>query len=165
MTENLKRMIRLAEEIFAVKNDPDQLDVSEQVLEQLAQIHPATVSEENDGNGPVAWLLIIPTTAELMNRFLHLEISEKELFAMTPLHIPYQAIYLCSALVLEEYRRKGITMELALKAIKQVQKDHPIETLFVWSFTEEGDLTAESIAAKTNLPVRNRSLSPIIKLP
>ncbi|MFE3871064.1 hypothetical protein ACFX5F_07495 [Flavobacterium sp. ZS1P70] len=47
-------MLQLADEVFAVKNDPEQLDVNQEVLERLMRIHPATVSEYDDGNDPVA---------------------------------------------------------------------------------------------------------------
>jgi len=100
MPSNFERMIQLAEDVFAVKNDPDQLDVNDDVIQRLYRIHPATVSEFDDGNGPVAWVLIIPTTFELMNRFLAHDISEKELFNLTPEGLVYDALYLCSALVL-----------------------------------------------------------------
>jgi hypothetical protein len=153
---NFERMIQLAEETFAVKNDPDQLDVNQEVIERLHKIHPATVSEYNEGNGPVAWVLLIPTTTDLMNRFLENKISEKELFNMTPLDTAYEALYLCSAMVLEEYRRKGITKQLALNAIKKIRKDHPLKTLFVWAFTKEGDEASETIACLTSLPLYKR---------
>lgn len=99
---NFERLIQLADEVFAVKNDPTQLDVDEKVLKRLKRMHPATVADEDDGNGPVAWVLVIPTNLELMNRFLKNEISEKELFDLTPLEATYEALYLCAALVLEE---------------------------------------------------------------
>ena len=34
---NYERMIKLADEVFASKDDPDQLDVNEDVIEELAQ--------------------------------------------------------------------------------------------------------------------------------
>lgn len=150
---NFERMIQLAEDVFAVRNDPDQIDVNEDVLERLRSIHPSTVSEYNEGNGPAAWLLVIPTTTELMLRFLEHKISERELFDLTPLHSKYEALYLCSAMVLEEYRRKGITKRLALKAIEEIRKDHPLKAMFVWSFTEEGDLAADALAKAVKLPL------------
>ena len=153
---NFERMIQLAEDVFAVKSDPDQLDVDQEVLERLQRIHPATVSEQDDGNGPVAWVLLIPTTFELMNRFLNHEISEKELFTLTPEDSVYEALYLCSALVLEEYRRKGIAKQLSLNAIANIRKDHPIKALFVWTFSKEGDLGAETIARLSSLPLYKR---------
>jgi hypothetical protein len=77
---NFERLIELADEVFAVKSDPTQLDVNQKVLERLHKIHPYTISEYNEGNGPVAWVLLIPTTLDLMNRFLGTEISEKRAF-------------------------------------------------------------------------------------
>ncbi len=153
---NFERMIQLAEEIFAVKNDPEQLDVNQQVIERLQKMHPSAVSEEDDGNGPVAWILMIPTTLDLMSKFLEHKISEKELFDLTPTDIKYDALYLCSAMVLEEHRRKGIAKKLALTAIENIRKNHPIKALFVWAFTKEGDQGAETVARLTALPLFKR---------
>lgn len=149
-------MIQLAEDVFAVRNDPDQLDVNQDVLDQLRRIHPATISEFDDGHGPVAWVLLIPTTLGLMDQFLNHSISEKELYEQTPLDAAYEAIYLCSAMVLEEYRRKGIARQLTLKAIDSIRKDHPIKAMFVWSFTTAGDITADTISQMTSLPLLKR---------
>ena len=153
---NFERLIQLADNVFAVKNDPDQLDVNQEVLDRLRQIHPSTVSQYDDGNGPVAWILLFPTTLDLMNLFLENNISEKEMFCLTPLDSKYETVYLCSALVLEEYRRKGITRQLALKAIENIRKDHPIGALFVWAFSSEGDLVAGKIAELTGMPLFKR---------
>lgn len=153
---NFERMLQLADDVFAVKNDPDQLDVNQDVLDQLRRIHPATVSEFDDGHGPVAWVLLIPTTLGLMDQFLNHSISEKELYEQTPLDSAYEAIYLCSAMVLEEYRREGIARQLTLKAIDSIRKDHPIKAMFVWSFTTAGDITADTISQITSLPLLKR---------
>jgi len=153
---NFERMIHLAEEVFSVKNDPNQLDVNPAVLERLQKMHPATVSEYDEGKGPVAWILLIPTTIELMRQFLENKISEKELFERTPLNVKYEVVYLCSALVLEEYRRKGIAKRLTMGAIENIQKEHPLKALFVWAFSKEGDLGAAEIARLVSLPLYKR---------
>ncbi|MFY9151841.1 MAG: GNAT family N-acetyltransferase [Prolixibacteraceae bacterium] len=155
---NFERLIKLADEVFAVKNDPSQLDVDDKVLKRLKQIHPATISEYTDENGPVAWILIIPTTLDLMNRFLSAEITEKELFELTPLHATYEALYLCSALVLEEYRRQGIAKQLAVRAIEEIQKTNPLKAIFVWAFSPEGDQAAKTIAHLVGLPLLKRGI-------
>ncbi len=154
---NYERLIRLAEEVFDFRNDPDQLNVDQKAREKLLEIHPATLSEFSDENGPVAWLLIIPTSARIMEQFLAGRISENELFQMTMPGEKYEAVYLCSALVLEEYRRKGIITELALKAITAIRKDHPVKALFVWAFTREGNFGAEKLATITGLPLFHRT--------
>ena len=151
---NFERMIELADHVFSIRTDSSQLAVDEHVLERLQLMHPSTVSEFDDGKGPVVWILLIPTTNTLMDQFLSKTISEKELFELTPVGIRYEAIYLCSAMVLEEYRRKGIAMKLGIDAIEKIQNDNPIKCLFVWAFSKEGESLAEKIAALTGLPLK-----------
>lgn len=153
---NFERMLQLAEQVFATKSDPNQLDINQEVIERLQRIHTATVSEYDDGNGPVAWVLLIPTTLDLMNKFLENKISEKDLFDLTPLDTTYEALYLCSALVLEEHRRQGIAKRLALNAIEKIRNDHPLKSLFTWAFSKEGDTGSETIARLTSLPLYKR---------
>ena len=153
---NFERLIALAESVFSTRNDPNQLDVDEAVIERLNKLHPSCVSEFDEGNGPVCWVLLFPTTQALMQAFLKKEISEKELFDLTPLNETYDCLYLCSALVLEEYRRKGIASTLAIRAIHEIQKTHPIQTLFVWAYTPEGDAASKFLASQLNLPLLSR---------
>jgi len=154
---NFERMIQMAEDVFAYRTDTNQLSVNEQVIEKLQQLHPATMSEYNEGNGPVVWILIFPTTTDLMNQFLEEKISEKELFELTPINTSYDALYLCSAMVLPEYRRKGIAKKLTLEAIVKIRKGHPIKNLFVWPFSKEGEMLADKIAIITGLPIQKRN--------
>jgi len=153
---NFERMLELADEAFSSRTDPAQLNVDEDVIKRLIQIHPSTVSEYDDGNDPVVWILIIPTTNELMVQFLSKNISEKELFELTPTNIKYDTIYLCSAMVLEEYRGKGIAKKLTIDAINNIKRVHQVNTLFVWPFSKEGDALAAYVANKTQLPLRKR---------
>jgi hypothetical protein len=49
MKSNYERLIALADEVFAVRKDPEQLDVNEDVMEKLHAIHPATLSDKDLG--------------------------------------------------------------------------------------------------------------------
>ena len=151
---NLSRMLALIDEVFATRNDPAQLQVNEQVIAKLEQIHPATLSEYNEGNGPAVWILLIPTTTELMNLFLTGHISEQELFDRTQPAMQYEAVYLCSATALPEYRGKGHAKKLCLEAIEHIRSQHPLKALFVWPFTKEGNALAEKIAIQSGLPLK-----------
>jgi predicted GNAT family acetyltransferase len=153
---NFERMIQLSDEVFSSRIDPDQLNVNETVMEHLQLIHPDTISEYDDGNGPVCWILCIPTTFELMTQFINQKISERELYELTPLNTKYEAIYLCSALLLEEFRGKGIAQELAIKAIENIKMEHPIKALFLWAFSKEGERLAEKVSRLTGLPLFKR---------
>lgn len=155
-SKNLQRMIELADEVFSAHNDPAQLDVDKDVMNQLGRIHPATLSEYEVENGPVVWILLIPTTIDLMRKFVAEEISEKELLDQTPTGAKYEAIYLCSALVLPEYRRKGLATKVGMKAIEDIRADHPIKYLFTWNFSKEGGDLADLAAQHEGLPLLKR---------
>lgn len=156
MSDKLERMIQLVSEFFDVKNDPDQLSVDEKVMKKLQKIHPSCMSEYNEGDGPIVWILLIPTTEAIMNRFLKKEISETQLLDETKPGEKYDAIYLCSASVLPEYRRKGLAQKVGSEAIHAIMKDHKIKALFYWSFSREGQVLAEKAAQKLNLPLYKR---------
>ena len=155
-TVNFARMMALVTDTFNALNNPEQLDVNEDVIIRLKQLHPATLSEHNDSHGPVIWILLIPTTVTLMTQFTTGEISETELLYKTPLHTKYDALYLCSASTLTEYRAKGLTKQIALTAIKKIRTNHPIKFLFVWNFSKTGARLAESIAIHEKLPLMKR---------
>ena len=157
VSSNLDRMIQLAEDVFSTKNDPQQISVTEEVMERLRQIHPATLSQKDDGNGPVAWVLLIPTTTTLMRQFISMQLTESELLQNTPFPGIYEAIYLCSALVLPEHRGKGVAKSLASEAIREIRKKHPINSLFCWAFSPEGAKLATSIAAEMKLSFLSRT--------
>jgi len=153
---NFERLIELSDEVFSSRTDPDQLNVNEKVMEHLQLIHPDTISEYDDGNGPVCWILCIPTTLDLMNQFINKEISERELYELTPLNAKYEAIYMCSALLLEEFRGKGIAQKVGMKAIENIMLDHSIKALFFWSFSKEGEKLADKASDLLGLPLYKR---------
>lgn len=149
-------MLHLADEVFAMHDDPTQLQVDDVVLDRLHRLHPATRGEIMDGDGPVAWILLIPTTTTLMRSFLAGHLTEQELYEHTPEGAAYDAIYLCSALVLKEHRRKGSAKRLATESIQRIREDHPIQALFGWPFTFEGNALAKVIADEAGLPLWTR---------
>lgn len=156
METNFERLLALADEVFAVRTDPEQLNVDEEVLERLRRMHPASVQEESTADGPVAWVLLIPTTRALILDFVAQRITERELFERTPEHGPYEAVYLCSGLVLPEHRRQGIAMRLSMNAINAMRHDHPIAALCSWAFTPEGLASARALAERCGLPLHER---------
>jgi GNAT superfamily N-acetyltransferase len=155
--KNLVRMIQLADEFFGTRNDPTQISVDRKVIARLQKIHPGTLTEKKNKNGPIAWILIIPTTNDLMKLFIKRKINEQELLDKTPLRATYDSLYLCSALVLPEYRGKGLAKSFLIKAIKSIQRQHPIKYLFYWAFSIEGKKLAESIAKEFGLPLYKRA--------
>ena len=150
-------MIRLADEVFDTKHDPAQISVSEETIPRLKAIHPAAVTGEENADGPIACILLIPTTHGIMELFLSKRITEQELLDRTLPGQSYQAIYLCSALVLPEERRRGLAKRLVKEAIASIRGDHPISDLFFWPFSVGGDALATVIAQELGLPLHRRS--------
>ena len=149
-------MIRLAGEFFETKNDPTQISINTKSIARLKRLHPATMTERRTKKGPIAWILVIPTTHELMKQFITKRLNEQELLYSTPVRTKYDALYLCSALVLPEHRGKGYARRLAIKAIKAIRKEHPIKYLFYWAFSVAGRKLAGSIAKECGLPLFQR---------
>ncbi len=153
MGGNFERMIAVVNEAFGSRNDTGQISVDETERELLAAIHPATLSELDNEDGPIVWILLVPTTTAIMQRFLNGTISEKQLLQETQPGTAYDAIYLCSASVLPEYRNKGLSKKVALDAIDAIRESHNIKALFYWPFSNEGKLLATSLATSTGLPL------------
>ena len=149
-------MIKLADEFFEVKNDPMQISVNGETIDLLKKIHPSTMAEVTNRKGPIAWVLVIPTTHKLMKEFISKKINEKQLLLNTPLGSKYDAVYLCSALVLPEERGKGLAKHLAIKSITSIKRKHPVKFLFYWGFSPEGRSLAGAIAQKLSLPLYSR---------
>jgi hypothetical protein len=149
-------MLKLAEEVFDVRNDPSQLAITPGVIERLRQIHPMTLTEESTEEGPVAWMIVIPASEHIMKCFVDGEIDEQELYDRTLPGGCYDSIYLCSAMVLPEYRTGGLATRLVVNAVRAIGNDHPIRHLFYWSFTEEGDRLARAVSRLCNLPLLKR---------
>jgi len=154
--ENLERMIRLADEFFDAKSDPMQISVGAETMELLRSIHPNTMGEIRNKKGPIAWALVLPTTSTLMKAFISKKISEKDLLMKTPLKIKYDALYLCSVLVLPEERGKGLAKRLLRKSIKAIKRKHPIGCFFYWGFSREGKGLASVLGKEFDLPVYAR---------
>ena len=91
-----------------------------------------------------------------MQEFIAARITEQQLLDLTPLDSKYEAIYLCSALVLPEFRQKGIAKRLTRDAIKAIRADHPVRYLFFWNFSPEGARLAAKIAEEEQLTLMDR---------
>ena len=153
---NYQRMFQIIDDVFATREDPDQLQVDEEVIKKLNEIHPSCLSEMADENGPVIWALMIPTTEKVMDDFLSGKISERELLDQTRVGENFTCLYLCSVTTLPEYRHKGKTKNICLKAIENMRTNFPIATLYVWAFTPEGESLAKKLAAESKLGLKLR---------
>jgi ribosomal protein S18 acetylase RimI-like enzyme len=151
MSDKLERMIALANEFFETKNDPEQLDVNEEVMGQLYSLHPSTINEYVVDGGPVCWILLIPSSIQTMDAFLSGKIGEKEILKQSLAEKKFEAIYLCSALVLPEFRKQGIAHKLSYDAIQNMKKNFQVKHLYAWPFSEDGEKLAQKISKEVGI--------------
>lgn len=148
---NYNRMMNLIDEVFSTRKDPGQIQVTSNQMKKLMQIHPDCLTEFADEQGPLIWILIIPTTTLVMEKFLKGGITEKEILDQTPIGVPYESLYLCSVTTLPELRHQGKTKQMCLNVIEKMQKNNHIKNLFVWPFTKAGEALAKSLANASSL--------------
>ena len=153
MQPNLKRLLELVDDVFETRNDPTQIAFSEADMEKMELLHSGCLQEAAKADGPISWVAVIPTSLELMNLFVQGELTERQLFEATEETTPKQAVYLCSAIVLPEFRRSGIAFDLSVNSIRSIQEDQKIEAAFVWPFTDEGKALAQKVASSCGLPL------------
>lgn len=135
----LKKMLVLAEAFFGTAQDSSQIPITRLSFEKLQALHSKTVVYRLIGSEPVSWVVVLPTSRELASKFLAGQISERDLLEMTVPVSTYEALYLCAAFTVPEYRRKGYAVRLfreALDSIPQVSN----ALLFAWPYSEEGRL-------------------------
>ena len=153
MQPNLIRLLELVDDVFETRNDPSQIGFSDDDMAKMGELHEACLQEASNTDGPIAWVSVIPTSIELMTRFISEEITERELFDLTTLKTPQESVYLCSAIVLPEFRRSGVAFNLSVSAIRAMQTDNNITHVFVWPFTNEGESLALKIAHACGIPL------------
>ncbi|GEM_PF-4072437 len=129
----------IAEEYFETKKDQDQVSPSEELKNWIYKNCRDYLNVIRDGEKIIGYSFRIPTSVDLMNSFLRKEINEKQLFEKVMNQdfpkIP-QAIYLCSTIIKESYRGKGLAFEGSIKILEKFKKDKPV--LFSWPFNESG---------------------------
>ncbi len=150
---------KFTEDYFGTEQDPQQIRTSPENRDWLYNNMPYSVNVIRDHTEIVGFSFILPCTNRMMEQFLSLEIDEATLFeeikGMSRLSPP-EAIYLCSAVLKEEYRGRGLATLAFVKSISQIKGDSdPI--LFYWKFSDEGERLAKRVARQMGLELRARN--------
>lgn len=141
-----EKMSAIAEKFFGTKIDPDQIPVTKTSRLKLKELSPFGLNCALDENrDPISWVVCIPTTLNLMNEFISGKITEKEMFDRTEKSENYSALYLCSAITIPQYRRKGIARFLILESVNKFKELNPDIQLFAWIYSKEGSELSKSL--------------------
>ena len=157
MSPNEARMYELIDDVFDTQNDSTQLRFSESDIEKLISLSPHTLQEAANEDGPYAWISVFPTSLDLMNQFVSEQINERQLFDLTNKEDNNEVVYLCSAIVLPEFRNQGLALKLTIQAIEALQLSYPIRVALVWPFSDSGLRMAEKAAEACSLTLHART--------
>lgn len=154
MEKIISEILSKTDEVFGVSDDPFQIPVTKEAWDKMMSLHPDSILYRSDGaDNLMGWLGMVPTTKELMNKFINGEISEREMFNMTEKQNISEALYLGGVVVLPEYRRKGLAKELLKEAIRNFRKINPQIILFYWAFSNEGKKLAEKVSRELHIEI------------
>jgi hypothetical protein len=144
--KSLEKMLDITERFFGTANDPNQMPITKGSFYKLQELHPKTVIYKIENGEPISWVVVLPTSDGLAKKFLKGEINERELLDMTKPQEQYEALYLCAAFTIPEYRRRGYVIEMLEEAIDSIPHTANVK-LFSWPYSKEGRLLVEKLSA------------------
>jgi len=126
------------------------MQATQENFERLKSISLDAVLYDVSENGKLhGWLVSVPTTRELADKFLNGEIGEQSLLEMTPRLSEYDTVYLCAAATLPEYRRQGVSKKLTNEAFSRLPLSADFE-VYIWPTTPEGFAVTEKFKQETD---------------
>lgn len=154
--EAFKKVLKISEEFFGTESDPEQMPINQESVDKLVSIHPDTILYKFDEMGqPIAWAVVVPTSLDVMNKFIHKKITERELLDQATEGKKFESVYVCAAFVLPEHRGKGHAKDLLIEAIRKVSSGRDLP-LYCWIYSEEGRKLSNSISRELGKPILNR---------
>ncbi len=153
--ETIRTIRMMTERYFETANDPDQMRIAEWSAERILALHPSALNVLIENGEPVSWTVSIPTSRKSAERFLRGEIDERVLTDTTSPSDRYEALYLCMAFTVPEYRGRGYATKLFAEAIADI----PLEDdalLYAWIWSEEGGRLVRRLEAMIGRRIRVR---------
>jgi hypothetical protein len=152
---------KMAEDYFGTDTDPEQMrpsDGSRKWMLENARGYNNIIRHKRD---IVGYSFMLPCSIKLMEQFLSGAISEFNLFEQikkTKFGKCPESIYLCTAFIKPEFRRRGFVTTAYVKAIKKATSNYKYKPiLFYWKYTEEGEKIALKVAKLTGLKLRKKN--------
>ncbi|TSD03356.1 MAG: Uncharacterized protein Athens071416_37 [Parcubacteria group bacterium Athens0714_16] len=144
-----EKVRKIAEEFFGTQNDPNQIPINQDSTDKLHLIHKDTIIFKfNEKGDPIAWIVVVPTSVDTMNKFLKKEITEKELLNIATEEKKFESLYLCAVFVLPEYRQRGYAKGLIKEAFEKIPNAKNA-SLYAWIYSKEGENLIKSMQNET----------------
>ncbi|HVY01836.1 MAG TPA: hypothetical protein VHA12_03675 [Candidatus Nanoarchaeia archaeon] len=143
---------KMSEDFFGMTTDSEQFQASEENKDFLFKHLKNFVNIIRFNKEVIGYSFIIPSNKKLMSLFLKGKITESELFDRVKSEKinenNFDCLYLCSAIIKEEHRGKGLSIEGFKKLIVNLIKirGNVKPDLFFWEYSKEGSIVAKKIS-------------------
>lgn len=149
----------IAESYFMTHEDESQITVNSETASWIARNLPGSFNIIKDGNNVIGSTFVFITKEKHMSEFLTGGINERELFQRVREEYPFrpETVYICSAVVLPEYRRMGLALSALVKSVEKIVELYQFTpVLFYWAYSPEGQRLAEKLGDTMKLQVLKR---------
>lgn len=107
-----------------------------------------------EGDEPIAWSLVLPTSRGDMEEFLSRKITEQELFDRACAEPSFESMYIFAAITRPEYRGRGLATELLEYQVKYFKEKYGIKDFYAWILSADGKALADKLEKKFGERVR-----------
>jgi hypothetical protein len=153
--KSFNKVLEISEQFYGTANDPEQIPINQESRDKLQKLHSKALIFTIENSEPVSWTVIVPTSNKLAEKFLKGEISERDLLDMTEPAKQYEALYLCSAFTVPEYRKKGYAIKLLKEQINSIPHTaNPL--LFAWIYSQEGERLVDKLEQELGVKIHRR---------
>ncbi|MFA5856312.1 MAG: GNAT family N-acetyltransferase [Candidatus Pacearchaeota archaeon] len=159
--KDLNESSKISEDYFGTQKDSNQIPTTRQTRDWIYKNAQDYLNIIRSDGEMVGYTFMLPCNRILMDCFLSKKINEAELFEeikKMKLKDTPETIYLCAAVLKEEFRGKGLATTAFVKAINKIiqnGKNKPI--LFYWKYSEEGGKLSQRVAKFTGLELKIRA--------
>ena len=155
-SKQLEKTLEIAEKFYGTSSDPEQIPITKDSFVRLMSIHQEAIKLETDGDdNPISWVVVVPTSKENMELFLENKVNEKELFDKAVDEKSFEALYLCSAFTIPEYRGMGYAKKLLMDAINEFASEKSVE-LYAWVYSKEGESLIKALIKDLDREIKIR---------
>lgn len=159
--EDIDATSKLAEEYFEMEDDPDQIPATSGNRDWVFNNIPECLNVIRNDGEIIGYTFIIPSSRELMERFIDEEITDNEMFEeikKLKFYDGIDAVYLCASFIKPEFRGRGLAVKGRAKSIKKIieKRGRDDLVLYFWSYSEEGKKSCLRVAEELGLEIKER---------
>ena len=158
--EDHDKIVELSEEFFDTEHDENQIP-SEEITYKFNTINfPLSLNIIKDGSKVIGQTFILPSKKKDMLDFISGKINERELFYRIKSceRNNFDSLYIVSALIIPEYRNKGIALGALKKHLEVSGKEFDFfPNLFCWIFSKEGEKLIEKLSRELEVKILSKN--------